>query len=432
MKFSYPLQEAVMNMNKIITLIKREYKEAVFKKSFIIMTLLIPVLMIGFSVVPSLLMMMEGDEPVVLNVYDATGTVAPAIKAELKDSLKNGMPKYIVNILTPNPADEAFFAAQKDLIKDKSVNGFLYIPAGLDDSTHIRYYSRTVGDFTQNRRIRNSVNTILVNDRLIKSGIEPNLITKLTRKTPMDLVKISDKGEENESDFGVEYFSTFFFVMILYMTLILYGQSIMRSIIQEKNSRITEVLLSSVNPFEMMAGKIFGQGAVGLTQYLIWSVVGIAITVYGVSMLPIHMDSINLSPMLFVYFIIFYILGFFLFSTLYAGVGVITNTEQEAQQTSMPITLLLIVPIIMLGMLVKNPGSDVVMIMSMIPFFSPIIMFARINLIQPPALEIWGSVLLLVVTIIGAIWLVGKIYRVGILMQGKRPNLPEIMRWIRN
>lgn len=421
-----------MNMNKIITLIKREYKEAVFKKSFIIMTLLIPVLMIGFSVVPSLLMMMEGDEPVVLNVYDATGTVAPGIKTELKDSLKNGMPKYIVNVLTPNPADEAFFAAQKELIKDKSVNGFLYVPAGLNDSTHIRYYSRNVGDFTQNRRIRNSVNTILVNDRLIKSGIEPKLIDKLTRKIPMDLVKISDKGEENESDFGVEYFSTFFFVMILYMTLILYGQSIMRSIIQEKNSRITEVLLSSVNPFEMMAGKIFGQGAVGLTQYLIWSVVGIAITVYGASMLPIQMDSINLSPMLFVYFIIFYILGFFLFSTLYAGVGVITNTEQEAQQTSMPITLLLIVPIIMLGMLVKNPGSDGVMIMSMIPFFSPIIMFARINLIQPPALEIWGSVLLLVLTIIGAIWLVGKIYRVGILMQGKRPNLPEIMRWIRN
>jgi len=421
-----------MNTHKIMTLIKREYKEAVFKKSFIIMTLLIPVLMIIFGAGPTLLMMLEGDEPVVVNVYDASGIVAPGLKAELKDSLKNGMPKYIINILTPDNADDAFFAKQKALIKDKSVNAFLYIPQGVNDSAHVRFFSRNVGDFTQNKQIRNSINTLLINKRLLKSGIQPELIDKLTRKVKMDLVKISDKGEENESSFGVEYITTFFFVMILYMTLLLYGQSIMRSIIQEKNTRITEVLLSSVNPFEMMAGKIFGQGAVGLTQYIIWSVIGLAISMYGIGSMPVKLDAIHISPMLFAYFVIFYILGYFLFATLYAGIGVITNTEQEAQQASMPVTLLLIVPILMLGMLVKNPGSDVVTIMSIIPFFSPIIMFARINLIQPPLIQVWGSIALLIITIIGAIWLVGKIYRVGILMQGKRPNLPEIMRWIRN
>lgn len=421
-----------MKMNKILTLIKREYKEAVFKKSFIIMTLLIPVLMVVFSVVPTLLMSMEGDEPVVINVYDATGTVAPKLTSEFKDTLKSGAPRYILNILTPAKANDGFFVAQKELIKDRSINGFLFIPALLDDSIHVRYFSRNVADFTQNRQIRNSVNTIVMNNRLLESGIEPELIHKLIRKTELDLVKISDKGEENASSFGVEYFSTFFFVMILYMTLLLYGQSIMRSIILEKNTRITEVLLSSVNPFEMMAGKVFGQGAVGLTQYIIWSVIGLGISIYGASMMPMNLESINLSPMLFVYFVIFYILGFFLFSTLYAGVGVIANTDQEAQQVSMPVTLLLVVPIIMLGMLVKNPSGDVVSIMSMIPFFSPIIMFARINLAQPPLLEIWGSIILLIITIVGAIWVVGKIYRVGILMQGKRPNLPEIMRWIRS
>ncbi len=417
-------------MHKIWTIIKREYKETVFKKSFIILTLLTPLLMVAIGIVPSLLIMMESEEPSVISVYDESGVVKGNLEEALSDTLKNGQPRFIVSIVQGASGDEAV-ENQKSQVEQEVVDGFLYIPENIASEGELTFYSKNVANFDLNRRIRSAVNDIVVEQRIQESGLDPDKIKALTARVGLKTVKISAGGQESERDFGDEYFSTFIFVLILYVTLIIYGNAIMRSIIQEKTSRIIEVMLSSVNPFQMMAGKILGQGSVGLTQYVLWALIGIGFFVYGVKALPVNEDAFSFGPSIFVYFVLFYILGYFLFATLYAAIGAVTNNDQEAQQMSTPLVLMLVVPLLMLGFLVKNPDSTVVAVISQIPFFSPIIMFARINLATPPFWEIALSIVILVVSIIASIALVAKIYRVGILMYGKRPTLPEILTWIR-
>jgi ABC-2 type transport system permease protein len=211
----------------------------------------------------------------------------------------------------------------------------------------------------------------------------------------------------------------------------MYGMTVMRSIIQEKTTRIIEVLLSAANPFQIMAGKILGLGSVSFTQYLIWALFGMILLVFGAQVMPVSAEAFSFSPMILFYFVLFYVLGYFLFASMYAGVGAVTNNDQEAQQLATPITFMLIIPIILISFMVKNPDSTVVQVLSYIPFFSPIIMFARINLASPPLIEIWASIIILIITIIFMIWIVSKIFRIGILMYGKRPTLPEIAKWLR-
>ncbi len=418
-------------MKKLWILIKREYIESVFKKSFIFITLLTPLIMIALGVIPSLLIGLESEEPVVLNVTDKTGFVYDRLNAALSDTLSNGSKKFFLNLKSDDSNPEFSIANEKTLVETGVIDGFLFIPEDIAETSELSFYSKNVANFDLNRRIENTVTEIVVNKRLVASQLDPQLINTLTKRINLKTFKITKGGEESERGFGEEYFSTFIFILILYATLILYGTAIMRSIVQEKSSRIIEVLLSSASPFQMMAGKILGQGSVGLTQYLIWALFGIGMVLFGGRVIPISSDYFNFSPMLFVYFVLFYILGYFVFSTLYAAVGAITNTDQEAQQLSFPIVFMLIIPMMLLGFLVKNPDSNISVILSLIPFFSPIIMFARINISAPSFVEIGGSIVILIITIIFLIWLVSKIYRVGILMYGKRPTLPEIIKWLR-
>jgi ABC-2 type transport system permease protein len=211
----------------------------------------------------------------------------------------------------------------------------------------------------------------------------------------------------------------------------MYGASIMRGVLQEKNSRVVEVLLSSTNSFQLMVGKIMGLGSVGLTQYLIWSLLGISFSLYGGAIVGLPVGQISFDPLIFLYFILFFLLGYFLFATIYAAFGAISNTDQEAQQASLPIVVLLIIPLIMMTFIVKNPQSTVSVVMSILPFFSPILMFTRINISTPGTLEIWGAILLLFITTLLCMWIVARIYRVGILSYGKKPTFSELMRWIR-
>jgi ABC-2 type transport system permease protein len=261
--------------------------------------------------------------------------------------------------------------------------------------------------------------------------LEPALVNTLTRRIGLKTVKIKEGAEEAESSFIEEYFATFAFVLILYVTILLYGAAIMRGVLQEKTSRVVEIMLSAANSFQLMAGKIIGLGSVGLTQYVIWSLFGSALLTYGAVLNPTASSMPDFSLGLFIYFILFFLLGYFLFATIYAAIGAMTNSDQEAQQLSMPVVLLIIVPILVFAFIVKNPDSTTAVVLSMIPFFSPILMFARINISSPPFIEIGSAILILVLTIFLLMYITARIYRIGILMYGKRPNLPELMRWIR-
>ncbi len=418
-------------MKKIWIIIKREYKESVFKKSFIIITILAPLFMIGISVLPSILMTLESEDQIELHVLDNSSFVFQGLTKELTDSLKNGLPKYkLTQIRTPENFD-SFMQQEKELISTGKIYGLVIIPTDIADQGRFEFFAKNVANFSINKRIKKSVNKLVSEFKILRSGLDQEFIRELTRPVKMKTVKIAKGGITKERGFMVEYFSTFILVMILYMTILLYGASIMRSIVQEKNTRIVEVLLSGSNPFMLMAGKILGQGAVGLTQYLIWAATGIGLIFFGGRVLPVSSKYFNYSPEIFIYFVVFYLLGYLIFSVLYAGIGALSNSDQEAQQMSIPIVLFLIVPIMFIGYIIQNPDSTLSVALSLFPLFSPIIMFARINLADPSFLEISGSILILIISIVFLIWIVSKIFRVGILMYGKRPSLPEIFRWLR-
>jgi ABC-2 type transport system permease protein len=211
----------------------------------------------------------------------------------------------------------------------------------------------------------------------------------------------------------------------------------MRGVIEEKTSRVVEIVLSSMKPFQLMAGKILGIAAVGFTQYAIWTVFGVALATKGRSLasgaVP-QMDMFRIPtipPYVFFYFVVFFILGYFLYSTLFAAIGSMVNSEKEAQQLMMPVIMMLVVPLLMIMFVMRSPGSSLSVVLSLIPFFAPMLMMLRISVLLPPWPQVLGSILLLVLAILFMIWLSAKIYRVGILMYGKPPRLAEIVRWIR-
>jgi ABC-2 type transport system permease protein len=218
--------------------------------------------------------------------------------------------------------------------------------------------------------------------------------------------------------------------MILYMSVLLYGINVMRAVLEEKTSRIMEVMLSVAQAKEMMAGKILGVGAVGLTQIGIWAVVALAYIVPNAMALRGQLKTM-LSPSLLIWFAVFYLLGYTLYSTIYAAIGSMVNSEQEAQQLQFVAILPLIAAVAVMIGVVEMPNSALAIWCSLIPFTSPLIMFMRIAVQTPPLWQIALSVVLLLGTICGLVLLCAKIYRVGILMYGKRPTLPEIMRWLK-
>jgi ABC-2 type transport system permease protein len=233
-----------------------------------------------------------------------------------------------------------------------------------------------------------------------------------------------------KSSAGIEYMMSLFMLAILFSILMGYGQLIMRGVLEEKNSRIIEILISSTDTQHIFYGKIIGIGLAGLTQVAIWFLFGMALV--GKFSMGLNSGILNfLTLEIGLYFIIFFLLGFFMYAILFSIVGAAVNTDQEAQQFAAPISYLLIIPFVMGIMVTQSPNSPVAVISSFIPLFTPTLMFMRITVSPPPLLQILSSIFMSLVFISSLAWLGAKIFRVGILMYGKKPSLGEIMRWIR-
>jgi len=219
-------------------------------------------------------------------------------------------------------------------------------------------------------------------------------------------------------------------VMVLYVTVLLYGVNVMRSILEEKTSRIMEVMLSTASAKELMAGKILGVGAVGLTQVAIWAGTALVFSAGPLAAGAALLKGV-LSIKLLIFFALYFLLGYVLYSTLCAAVGSMVNSEQEAQQLQFLIMMPMILSVIMIMQIFQHPNSPLAFWGSLFPFTAPLVMFTRIAMQEPPMWQIGLSIVLMVATIYGMIWLCGRIYRVGILMYGKKPTLPEIVKWIK-
>lgn len=422
-------------MKKILSVIKREYLQIVRTKGFIIGTVLGPVLIAALFFVPFLASVISVGQQETIGVIDETQEIFGALAEKLDYRLKDGSRRYLLEKYEIFEDLETLRKQLSQKVLNKTLNAYLYIPKNIAEGGAAEYISQHVSDFDKLRNINEALNSVVIEKRLRKEGLDPQKIAQYIKRVGLKTIKVTKKGEEEDT--GGTFLISYLLVLILYMTLFFYGAIIMRGVIEEKNSRVVEIVLSSLRPFQLMAGKIMGIAAVGFTQYAIWALFGFSVSRYSRSVLLSLFPGASgfklpsVPPYIFIYFVLFFILGYFLYGTFYAAIGSMVNSEKEAQQLLFPVTMFLVVPILLIMFVMRAPNSTFSVILSLVPFFAPILMLLRICVLLPPFVQVGGSIVILLLTIVLMIWLTAKIYRVGILMYGKRPSFQEIIKWIR-
>jgi ABC-2 type transport system permease protein len=335
--------------------------------------------------------------------------------------------QYIVDV-DSNPT-EAERADLRGKIVSQTIDGYLWLTDDAIATGKVEWASRNMADFGERSRLSEKLNRIIQYARLSRNGFTGDQAELLLKPIKVESVRI-EPGRAATDSSGKKFIEVVVMVMLIYVTVLLYGISVMRSVLEEKNSRILEVLLSSATSTELMIGKVVGVGAVGLTQVLVWVVMAGAFALPSLAM-QVDLDQLKVSPEVLAAFAAFFFLGYLLYSTMYAAIGAISTTEQEGQQLQFLIVIPLVLSVTMLSAAVKTPDAPAVVWMSMVPFFAPVLMYARIVVQTPPLWQITLSLSLLIATIAGVLVLCARIYRVGILMYGKRATLPEILKWLK-
>ncbi|GAB2473846.1 ABC transporter permease [Hymenobacter qilianensis] len=442
-------------MDQIWLIVQREYITRVRKKSFIIMTFVGPLLMSALFVVPIFLMQMSSDEKKIVTVADAGGLFSGKLPQDEKSSIR------YVHAPTDLEAAKAEFKKSKN-------SALLYVPPfDLANPTGIKLFGRENLSLTLQTSIQRTVNRQVEAARLQKSGIDQQVLDNLKADVDMDTVNLSDEGEKSSNSMvtsGVAYFMAF----LIYLFIFLYGVQIMRGVIEEKTSRIVEVIMSSVKPFQLMMGKVIGIAAVGLTQLLLWVALS-SIVITGVSAVA-GIDTVAASrtqqletvaqsagatpketedktavmyksamegfsnlnlPLIIGSFLFYFLGGYLLYGALFGAIGAAVDNETDTQQFMLPITMPLILTFIVAqSVMIRDPNGPIAYWMSMIPFTSPIAMVIRIPFGGVTAGQLLLSMALLVAGFVATIWIAARIYRVGILLYGKKVTYKELSRWM--
>jgi ABC-2 type transport system permease protein len=431
-------------MNKILVIIKREYMTRVRTKGFVIGTILTPLLMLALVLLPAFLATRGGGErrvtiidqsgdPLLFEYIEKKSNLA---SGEVEPSRNNDPPRrrtsMILNHVVVPPdrdVDEVRGQYNEEVERDSGL-AYIVLRKGTLEGVEPEYYAKSVGDFSINN-IERTINSAITEVRLVRAGLDPSKVDSYVRRVEMKTIRIGPQGESEEGGFTA-FIIPYAMLMFIYITVFSYGVATMRGVIEEKQSRIIEVIVSSVKPTQMMMGKLLGIGLVGLTQVTIWAISFLLISTLASRILGANASSVpNIPVSLLLYFVAFFVLGFFLYATLYAVVGAIVSSEEEAQQAQLPVTLLVIAPMLLFPTIMSNPSGGAAIALSMVPFFAPTLMMMRIAIVNPPFLQVLVSMIVMVAAILVAVWFAGKIYRVGILMYGKRPSIAELGRWLR-
>jgi len=444
---------------RMLAVLKREYVQAVRKKSFLILTILGPFLMAALMFVPALVMM-KGVDQKRIAVLDATGRLKEAFEkpADPRDVLKDekGGPRelsrrerrsvdlglLVFEYTAVEPPRELKEAAapfldrlrSKGGEKAEKLDGVLLIPASAiaTGEEKLAYYSRSSTELVAQERLVRIVGRTVSRIRLTERHLDPAEIDRLLLDVKIESVQVTRSGEEKKGG-EMNFIAGFLFVALLFIPILLHGQEVMRGIIQEKSDRIVEILVSSMSPMELLTGKVLGMAAVGLTQMAIWALMASGLALYAGSMAKTAGFNLSqfLRPGMLVYFFLFYVLGYLIYVCVYAVAGAIVNSEKEAQNVLAPIVMVLMLPWFLLMPIVMNPESTMALVLSLIPIYTPITMFVRVLVSEPPFWQVGLSIALSAATIYGMFWLTAKIFRVGILSYGKRPTIPELWRWLK-
>jgi ABC-2 type transport system permease protein len=447
-------------MTKLFAVIKREYIQRVRTKFFVIATILGPVLMAGFAVVPALMFGIKAGGPTRLAIIDQTGRMYERVARELttgrrqnksntpdkptEPQVRTNDPKEQANQsgqmfqgsyvleeikLDDRPLDEV--RRQLDLrIQRRELDGYIILPPNLIKDEQPEFRARNAADlFTQNY-VENSISRAVRAQRMVEAKIDEKAVEKMSE--PVNLKTTGAGGEVSRGE--ASFYLAFGMGLLIYMSVLLYGQFVLGAVIEEKETRIAEILFSSMRSFSLMMGKLIGVSLVALTQLSIWGLAFLLFSLFGAGMLaargvPISMPHI--SWMVFVYFVLYFLLGYFIYATVYAVVGSMVTTTQEGGQLALPIVLLLVTGFYLSFSIIRSPNSSLAFWASMFPFFAPITMMVRIVTETPPLWQIVLSLGIGLATAVGLIWLASRIYRVGMLMTGKKASIPEVWRWLR-
>lgn len=417
--------------NQLTTIIAREYLERVKRKSFIISTILMPLFMVGLMVLPAVIAIFQTPEEKLIAVVDESGVIAR--------TLQNGDETKFVTVNKP----------MSELLGNEDYYGILSIGGDIvENPSDVTLYTHAASSMSLENYISNQIKETVESIRLRKYNIEnlSEILAAVNADVTLQTFRIDEGDEASETSSALSYFIGIVMSFMLYMFILIYGQMVMTSIIEEKNNRVLEIVVSSVKPTYLMLGKILGIGAVAVTQILIWLAIVMSFTYWVMPALMSGVASGINDPelvaaigklsdgsyviSLFVYLLLFLVGGYLFYSSIYAAIGSAVDNIQDASQLTTIAVLPIILGMVLSPSVVNDPMSTYATWVSIIPFTSPMVMMARIPF-GIPFWEIAVSIVLLYLTFLFMIWLAAKIYRVGIFMYGKKPTLTELIRWAR-
>ena len=416
--------------SRVFAVLKRELRERIMTKSFIISTLALPLLMVLLFGFQYLMVSMEGDAGASIFIACENDAVTKGLKQEFSKTSWVQSDDYTLTYRTMSGEEfETYFAEHKEDILNGKVTGILFVPGSAMKDKKVRFYSKSTKNLTMERKLSGVINLVFIDNYFADKEISQEDIRFARINVNFNTFKVT-KGEGVKKESGGNLALAYVFAFLLYISLLMMGAWVMNSVIEEKTNRVCEVILSSLNATELMTGKIIGSALTGLLQMTVWLIPIVVVIGFDLPVLPTGF-IVNLNSWQVLYFLLNYLIGLIIFLGLYASVGAIFNNAQEAQSGAMPLLMLIIIPFFITISMIKSPTNTLAEVSSLLPFASIIVMPARMTLVDVPLWQFILSFIVNIGTIAALFPFAGKIYRIGILRTGKKPKFKEVIKWIK-
>ncbi len=444
-------------MRKFLAVVRREYVQRVRSRMFLVVTLGGPLMFALFTVVPVLIAGIKAGGPTRVAVLDETGRLFERVRdsvearrdddeeedgadeaealrgpagqgarAPLEQAARSSAQGYAFErVEAEGRAGEVPRARLDERLRRDELDAYVVLPRDVLERGEAEYHARNLGDIYTRGQIQGAVARAVRDARLDARGVSADVMRAVNQP-----VRLKATGAGGEEDKGQGFFLVLGAGFVIYLTILLYGQTVLGAVIEEKETRIAEILFSSIRPFALMSGKLIGVSLVALTQFAIWAAAVLALGAYFAAS-GVAVPFPRVPAGLLAYVVLFFLLGYFIYATIYALVGSVVTTAQEGGQLSMPVIMLLVAGFYMAFPVIRSPNSTFAFWVSLVPFFAPITMLTRIVAQQPPFWQIALSLGVGFATVALLLWLAARVYRVGMLMYGKRATIPEVLRWVR-
>ncbi|MET0553865.1 MAG: ABC transporter permease [Vicinamibacteria bacterium] len=411
-------------MRRVLAVARREYVERVRSKAFVIGTVLGPLLLGGVMLGPSLLMSKQRGRALRVSVVDDTKRVGAGVVRSLREQQVAGQARF--EVVPTGEGDDVDGLRARVLAG--TLDGLVHVQGETVEAASAAYYGRNVSNIMDLQQLERAVDEAVTGERLAGAGLPAERVRALTKPPAFKTIQLTAQGarEDRKEAFLVSAI----LLTLLYASIAMWGSVVMSGVLEEKTSRVVEVIVSSISTWDLFVGKLAGVGAAGLTQFAAWGVglglLGLAAAAGGLTAGAPVLGAGVLVP-----FAAYFLLGYFFYGALFAALGASVSSQQEAQPLQFIVMAPLFASVALFPAVLGNPDGTLAVTLSMIPFFTPLLMFLRISAVTPPAWQIALSILSMLLGIAGAVWLGARIYRVGILMYGKRMTFAEMCRWIR-